>query len=294
MATEAIVMAMTIHDPIQFEVSDIINALNADGTHELWHQQLNHPHPETLYETQKCVIGIPKLRQADDLEKCDSCIRAKIGEQVRGKYITTEPRYNCQQIQADFGFMAIPNPKPKSQTRQKQGTKPLKSRKPPMASSTPKSDVPQDPKTKIQAFGVDIPQEILDKYITIEGIHGYKSYLIIVDRKSRYIWVFLSKNKEPPLQFLKLWFRQHRVGVRGSQKLKGCVLRTDGGGELAGSHKLQQLCDEINYMLETTGTHASSQNGLSERPHRHAGKVIRVLLDNTMLPPMYWPYALVH
>jgi hypothetical protein len=38
MATEAVVMAMTIHDPIQFKESDIINALNSDGTHELWHQ----------------------------------------------------------------------------------------------------------------------------------------------------------------------------------------------------------------------------------------------------------------
>jgi hypothetical protein len=98
----------------------------------------------------------------------------------------------------------------------------------------------------------------------VEGIHGYKAYLNITDRKSRYMWLFLSKDKEPPLQFLDLWFKQHGVGTRG---ITGCILRTDGGGELAGSHELRKLCDRHNYLMETTGTDASSQNGLSERPH---------------------------
>jgi hypothetical protein len=124
-----------------------------------------------------------------------------------------------------------------------------------------------------------------------EGIHGYKAYLNIVDRKSRYMWLFLSKDKEPPLQFLDLWFKQHGIGTTG---ISGCILRTDGGGELAGSCRLRQLCDKHHYLVETTGTDASSQNGLSERPHRHAGEIVRALLDNANLPYTYWPYALIH
>jgi hypothetical protein len=42
--------------------SATINALNADGTYELWHQRLNHSSPEVMYEMQKRAIGIPKLK----------------------------------------------------------------------------------------------------------------------------------------------------------------------------------------------------------------------------------------
>jgi hypothetical protein len=151
--------------------------------------------------------------------------------------------------------------------------------------------IPDNPRVKARTFGIELTPQDLKNYMLAEGIHGYKAYLNIVDRKSRYMWIFLSKDKEPPLQFLDLWFKQHGIGTRG---INGCILRTDGGGELAGSHALRKLCDKHNYLIETTGTDASSQNGLSERPHRHAGKIIRALLDNANLPYTYWPYALIH
>jgi hypothetical protein len=263
-----------------------VSALNADGTYELWHQRLNHSSPEVMYETQKRVVGIPKLKRVDDLEKCDSCIKAKISKQPRGPNILTEPEHACQHIHADFGFIAIPK------IPREQDTKPVCNTKTtPSLPINTRKNVPQNPRIKVQTFGIEISEQDLKKYTLAEGIHGYKAYLNIVDRKSRYMWLFLSKDKEPPLQFLELWFKQHGIGTRG---ISGCILRTDGGGELAGSHELRKLCDKYHYLVETTGTDASSQNGLSERPHRHAGEIVRALLDNANLPYAYWPYALIH
>jgi hypothetical protein len=124
--------------------STTIHALNADGTYELWHQRLNHSSPDIMYETQKRVIGIPKLKRVDDLEKCDSCIKAKITKQMRGTYILTEPEHVCQQIQADFGFIAIPKEEKRIDTKPVCNTK--------LASSMPKgarTKVPPNPKIKV-------------------------------------------------------------------------------------------------------------------------------------------------
>jgi len=34
---------------------------------------------------------------------------------------------------------------------------------------------------------------------TITSIDGYCSYLLITDRATRYLWVFLTKTKSPPI-----------------------------------------------------------------------------------------------
>jgi hypothetical protein len=38
---------------------------------------------------------------------------------------------------------------------------------------------------------------------------GFSSYLLIVNEASRYIWVFLTKSKEPPLDIVSAFLRQH-------------------------------------------------------------------------------------
>ena len=85
-----------------------------------------------------------------------------------------------------------------------------------------------------------------------------------------------------------MWFAQH-----GLNDTPGCILRTNQGGELAGSSELLRLCARHGYMVELTGKDASSQNGLAESPHRRAGEMVRALLDNANLPTTYWPYALL-
>ena len=59
----------------------------------------------------------------------------------------------------------------------------------------------------------------------IKSHDGYNCYLLIVDLFTRYLWIFLSKNKHPPLQTIRQFLRTYglRRGVR--------VIRTDQGGE---------------------------------------------------------------
>ena len=38
---------------------------------------------------------------------------------------------------------------------------------------------------------------------------GYSSYLLVIDHKSRYIWVFLTKNKTPPIQMVSIFLRTY-------------------------------------------------------------------------------------
>jgi hypothetical protein len=60
---------------------------------------------------------------------------------------------------------------------------------------------------------------------------GFLSYLLIVDKASRYIWVFLTTSKEPPVDIINTFL------TRFGHKDGGSV-RTDQGGELARSTTL--------------------------------------------------------
>ncbi len=63
-------------------------------------------------------------------------------------------------------------------------------------------------------FGFFAPHAQIDMHATptatpptiIEGQHGFKAYLILICRKTRYIWVFLTRDKTPPLDILEIWF----------------------------------------------------------------------------------------
>ena len=95
----------------------------------------------------------------------------------------------------------------------------------------------------------------------IRSHDGYKAYLLIVDAKTRYTWIFLSKNKVPPIQTVKLFLQLHgrKEGTR--------VVRTDQGGELAKCEAFQNMIGVQGYTLETTGADNSKQNGTVGKGH---------------------------
>ena len=76
------------------------------------------------------------------------------------------------------------------------------------------------------------PNKTLDQ--VIDSWDGYSSYLLIVDEASRYIWVFLAKSKEPPLDIIDT-FLDH-FGHRNSGSI-----RSDQGGKLARSFAYSNL-----------------------------------------------------
>ena len=51
---------------------------------------------------------------------------------------------------------------------------------------------------------------------------------------------------------------------------------------------------QCGYALEETGADASSQNGMTERPNRTFGNMMRCLLKSAELGPEFWSYALLH
>jgi hypothetical protein len=79
----------------------------------------------------------------------------------------------------------------------------------------------------------------------------------------------------------------------GIEKLHHTV-RTDNGGELAGSDDFRQIIGHHGYILETTAPDASSQNGLAERPHRTLKEKVRCLLYTAGLGIPFWSCALLH
>ena len=122
----------------------------------------------------------------------------------------------------------------------------------------------------------------------IKSHDGYNCYLLIVDLFTRYLWIFLSKNKHPPLQTVKQFLRTYglKQGVR--------IIRTDQGGELSKSTLFRNVLQAAGYSIEVTGADNSSQNAIAERPHRTLANMVRTALENAALPYKYWSDALLH
>ena len=122
----------------------------------------------------------------------------------------------------------------------------------------------------------------------IKSHDGYNCYLLIVDLFTRYLWIFLSKNKHPPLRTVKqfLWTYGQKHGVR--------IVWTDQGGDLSKSTLFWKALQESHYSIEITGSDNSSQNGIAERPHRTLANMVRADLENSGLPTKYWSDALLH
>ena len=117
---------------------------------------------------------------------------------------------------------------------------------------------------------------------------GFSSYLLVVDEASRYIWIFLTNTKEPPLDLIDTFLTRYRHAHGGS-------IRTDQGGELARSFKLSDLVLRThNYVLEPTGADSPSQNGAVEVYNNKLAIRARTLLYGSGLPAKYWSAALQH
>jgi hypothetical protein len=86
---------------------------------------------------------------------------------------------------------------------------------------------------------------------------GYTSYVLIVDEKSKYSWIFLRKSKNPPVDLVRLFMKQFG-------KEDGGVIRVDQGGELARSNVFRTtMLKEFQYVVKPTGADPS-QNGQVE------------------------------
>ena len=117
---------------------------------------------------------------------------------------------------------------------------------------------------------------------------GYNCYLLVIEYYTRYLWIFLTKNKNPPIQTVTQFLRTYgnQDGVH--------VIRTDQGGELARSKLFRETIQKAQYSLEVTGADNSSQNAIVERPHRTLANMVRSGLENAGLHYKYWSDAILH
>jgi len=108
----------------------------------------------------------------------------------------------------------------------------------------------------------------------VSSYDGFTSYLLVVDEASRFVWVFLTAKKSPPIDIIKEFLIQHYHDDGG------CI-QTDQGGELARS-------SAIHYTLEPTGADSPSQNGAVEIYNDKFAVRTQTLLYGSGLPAKFW------
>jgi hypothetical protein len=122
----------------------------------------------------------------------------------------------------------------------------------------------------------------------VECFEGFTAYLIIVNKASQYIWVFLRKSKEPPTNLVLNFLALHGLPSGG-------VIRTDLGGELARSESFwSSLLQKAWYIVEPPGADSPLQNGGAEKWNHTLAVTTRSLLYGSGLPAWYWSAALLH
>ena len=231
----------------------VLNSLNANAKYHLWHHRLGHPCDKILQQAHKNCIGVPKLKPPPFFN-CNTCLSSKFRKKHIGPTKTTSPA--------------------------------------PKEPNLPSIQVGQHLHVDFGFVrGSDYSKKDEDgKLITSRD--GFRSYCLVIDRKSRFITIILTKTKQPPIKELRHILKQFRSKVTATH----CTITTDLGGELAGSKDFTKLLLEkdIGYIPKTTAAFSSAQNGMAEKPNQDLARMMRSLLYGAALGSEYWGYALRH
>ena len=140
----------------------------------------------------------------------------------------------------------------------------------------------------MRASSSDYSTPNLETDRVVESFDGFVAYLIIVDEASKFVWIFLRKSKEPPVELVS-----HFLQMYG--RSSGGVIRCDQGGELARSASFRTTMMEKHlYVVEPTGADSPSQNAGAEKWNDTLAVTARALLYGAALPAKYWSVALTH
>ncbi len=236
--------------------------LSNAARYELWHQRTAHSGQKTMEILHNHADGVPKLK-GNAFYRCPSC--------MSGKLATKQP----------IGVKSKKHQRPVEPTD-----------RPPDEDDKDEMYLPEaQPGQHLHMdFGFVRGSDFNDKTNsgqTVTSIDGKRAYLAIIDRSSRYMWVFITSSKQPPLKEAKMIL----------QKFKSTnphrTVRVDQGGEL-NSQAFKEMIGLEGFSLELTGSDASAQNGMVENPNRTYGQIMRCLLHSADLGPEYWSYALAH
>jgi hypothetical protein len=137
---------------------------------------------------------------------------------------------------------------------------------------------------RASTFDYSRPDKSQDQVVT--SFDGFNSYLLVVDKATKYTWVYLCKSKEPPIHVINLHLDQFGY--------KSGFIRTDQGGELAGSDDFITSMAERHFIVEPTCANSPNQNKQAEKYYDIFGVTVRVLLYGSGLPACFWSVALIH
>jgi deoxyuridine 5'-triphosphate nucleotidohydrolase len=238
------------YDRIGHNIRAVVKTLSNGASYELWHNRLGHPGPKVMEVLHKHVDGVPKLKK-NKFYSCAACMSSKF----RKTHIGTTKR------------SPVPDDKPQPKIEKGQHL------------SMDFGFVRGSDWSKLESDG---------KLVT--SMDGYRSYCLIIDRATRYIWIVLTKTKSPPVTQVKDLLKRLKGQVTNAYK----TVTTDLGGELGKSKKFQTMLAEESYVLKTTGAHSSAQNGLAEKPNQDLATMMRSMLYGAGLGSKYWSYALRH
>ena len=253
-----------------------IRQLNTACYSSLWHGRLAHIGEEVSSQMHKHVIGIDRPIKYNSFHRCPSCIPNKMSKVPHQR----TNKHKCKNKSIREKTMNTGEP----DTRD-------------MFSDHP-AHISDELNEKIdpgQHFAMDFGfvrgsgyKVKMEDAPTVTSIDGFNSYLIIVDKATRYIWLFLTASKSPPVEIARSVLRKFK-----STKPHRTV-RTDQGKELGKSAEFQKMLQEEGFVLELTGADASAQNGLAESPNKYLGNMMRCMLHAADLGPEYWSFALLH
>jgi hypothetical protein len=219
-----------------------------------------------LSNIHKHVEGVPKL-VPPPLFRCDTCLRTK----------ATKRAITAAEVHAKLKQSDMPSDDPYTQPN-------------PEAATNPETMDAGAHFHMDMGFvrGMKFSSRDEDGRL-ITSLDGYNSYILIIDRATRYTWVILTKSKIPQIDMLRKFLNMH-----GSKSAAQRYIRTDQGGELWRSHLFQQMCKDLNFIPQPTASDASFQNGMAERPNQTFGDMMRSMLHGANLGPEYWSWALLH
>lgn len=117
-------------------------------------------------------------------------------------------------------------------------------------------------------------------FLNTVSCRGFTATLIIVERTSRYVWIFPTRCKSAPID-LCLYFFNHLIR-RG---LPCTHIRTDEDGALINNTEFCKLIyRQLGMVIESTGGYESSLNGAAESPTKTIKKMTRASLIGADMP----------
>jgi hypothetical protein len=122
--------------------------------------------------------------------------------------------------------------------------------------------------------------------ISVPSMLGYKYFLIVVDDKSRYTWLYFMKFKSETASIIKSFVSMAKTQFN---KLVKCI-RSDNGTEFL----LKEFYADNGIIHQTSCVGTPQQNGIVERKHQHVLAVTRALLFQSKLSNVFWAHAASH